>query len=187
MYPWEFCSKLWNSCAVAACQISLVSSESIFPHSWLAMSPIIVPLLGGCPCEALTHTACVRRFKLVRWLCQKSVLQASFAKVLLVRLMNNRKAISKNVGHFWKWNCMSSGLLEALFPPKNGIRSNFIASKFPRFSRGACPQTALAVAWLHTTTNLTTSTLMAMTLNRDSLHVVYFMWISNRVPVGRWM
>ena len=39
---------------------------------------------------------------------------------------------------------LSSGLGEASFWPKNGLRSNLIDSKFQKFSGGACPQTPLA-------------------------------------------
>ena len=45
---------------------------------------------------------------------------------------------------------LSSGLREASFWPKNGLRSNLIAFKFKKFSGGACPQTPLAVACLRT-------------------------------------
>ena len=45
---------------------------------------------------------------------------------------------------------LSSGLRETSFWSKNGLRSNLIASKFQKFSGGACPQTPLAVACLRT-------------------------------------
>ena len=55
----------------------------------------------------------------------------------------------------------ASGLREALFWPRNGLRSDLIASKFQKFSAGACPQ--LLHAYI-CTTNLTTPNLMATAL-----------------------
>ena len=75
-------------------------------------------------------------------------------RVWLVRLANDRKAetmqcyMAQRAERVDVHACksLSSGLREASFWPKNGLRSNFIASKFQKFSGGACPQTPLPVA-----------------------------------------
>ena len=61
---------------------------------------------------------------------------------------------------------LSSGLREASFWTKNGLRSNVVASKFQNFlgggGGGACPQTPLVLAYLRP--HLTTPNLMATAL-----------------------
>ena len=58
------------------------------------------------------------------------------------------------------------------FWPKNGIGSNLIAYKFPKFSGGACPHTPLLLhAYTHAytcTTNLATPNLMATALPTEA-------------------
>ena len=49
------------------------------------------------------------------------------------------------------------GTFESIVLAKSGLRSNLIASKFLKFSGGACPQTllaAVAVAWLKASSRL---------------------------------
>ena len=78
-------------------------------------------------------------------------------RVWLVRLANDQKA--KTSGHMaqqaervdiYMCQTLSSGFREASFWPRNGLRSNLIASKFRKFSGRACPDTPLAVVCLCT-------------------------------------
>ena len=79
-------------------------------------------------------------------------------RVWLVRLANDRKAETMQCYMVQRaervdvhaCKTLSSGLRETSFWPKNGLRSNLIASKFQKFSGGACPQTLLAVACVST-------------------------------------
>ena len=57
--------------------------------------------------------------------------------------------ISERSKIFITWNSVVLRR-EASYWPKNGLRSNLSASKFQKFSEGACPQTPLTVACLCT-------------------------------------
>ena len=71
------------------------------------------------------------------------VSQASSVKPRLARLANIRKpkpvlyhALGRKARYSSMWNFF---IWEALYWPKNCLRNNFIASRFPKFWGGACP------------------------------------------------
>ena len=154
--------------AVATSPVSPVSTGPLFP---LPMACLASPNRANARQTPMARTQCGDMLQHnTRWLRTVRKTESSnnfpffqpndLRRVWLVRLANDRKAETMQCYMVQRaervdvhaCKTLSSGLREASFWPKNGLRSNLIASKFQKISwgGGVCPQTPLAVACLRT-------------------------------------